>query len=202
MVSYDANGNGEPDDEWYEIEGSGNFTAENENWYQKAKDNGNDINTYRDFQMTYHKPTVEEPANIAEYIYWTNNKGEEGYKFKHAFHRQSYYPLWINDDKITFDGIRLAENGVDESGQGNYFVLYAFKHGYVDNFPNNDDKSSIDIDWAIDKDGNKVNLPGIDFVKIYNGVDQENGWLGEASTEVSRGSDLHLLKKSIDSSKD
>ncbi len=202
MVSYDANGNGEPDDEWYEIVGSGNFTAENENWYQKAIDNGNDVNTYRDFQMTYHKPTVEDPANIADYIYWTNNKGEEGYKFKHSYHRQSYYPLWINDDTITFDGIRLAENGIDESGQGNYYVLYAFKHGYVDNFPNNDDKSAIDIDWAIDKDGNKVNLPGIDFVKVYNGVDQENGWLGEASTEVARGSNLHLLKTSIDSIQD
>ena len=202
MVSYDANGNGKPDDEWYEIVGSGNFTAENENWYQKAIDNGNDVNTYRNFQMTYHKPTVEDPANIADYIYWTNNKGQEGYKFKHSYHRQSYYPLWINDDTITFDGIRLAENGIDESGQGNYYVLYAFKHGYVDNFPNNDDKSAIDIDWAIDKNGNKVNLPGIDFVKVYNGVDQENGWLGEASTEVARGSNLHLLKTSIDSIQD
>lgn len=198
MVSYDANGNGEADDEWYEINGSGNFTAENEKFYQKGLDNDNDMNTYRDFQMTYHKPTVEDPANITDYIYWTNNKGGEGYKFKHHFHRQPYYPLWIKDETITFDGIRLAENGIDESGQGNYFVLYGFNYGYVDNYPNRDDRAAIDIDWAIDKDGNKANLPGIDFVKIYNGVDQENGWLGEASTEVSRGSDLHLLGTDID----
>ena len=198
MVSYDVNGNGEPDDEWYEIKGSGNFTAKNESWYQKAIDNGNDVNTYRDFEMTYHKPTDEAIAPGNDYIYWTNNKGDEGYKTKNAFHRQSYYPLWKSEDKITFDGIRLAENGIDESGQGSYFVLYAFGFGYADNFPSRDDRAAIDIDWAIDKDGNKADLPGIDFVKIYNGVDQENGWLGEASTEVARGSDLHLLGVSID----
>lgn len=216
MVAYDANGNGKPDDdEWYEIAGSGNFTAENEAWYQKAKDNGNDVNTYRNYQMTYHKPKGETPEEIGQieapsseytsinnYIYWENNKGKQGYKEKNIFHKQSYYPLWVNDDTTTFTGIRLAENGIDENAnddEDSFFVLYAFKYGYVDNHPNKSNKAAIDIDWAIDKDGNKVNLPGIDFVKVYNGVDQENGWLGEASTEVDRGSDLHLLKISIDS---
>ena len=202
MVSYDANENGKPDDEWYEIKGSGSFTAKDEAFYQKGIESENDMNTHRDFEMIYHKPKVETPANITNYIYWTNNKGKDGYKFKHSYHKQSYYPLWVKDETIKFKGIRLAENGIDESGEGNYFVLYAFKYGYVDNFPNNDDRSAIDIDWAIDKDGNKANLPGINFVKVYNGVDQENGWLGEASSEVARGSDLHLLGKSIDTIKE
>lgn len=206
MVAYDKNGNGVPDDdEWYEIKGSANFTAENEAWYQMAIDNGNDTRTFRDFEMTYHRPTSEtaeeagEPNNpgsfvtIQNYIRWTNNQGEEGYKVKNVYHSQSYYPAWVTDDQLTYKGIRLAENGIDESGQGNYFVLYAFRYGYTDNFSNNHDNAAIDIDWAIDKDGNKADLPGIDFIKVYNGVDQENGWLGEASTEVSRGEDLHLL---------
>ncbi len=205
MVAYDKNGNGVPDDdEWYEIKGSGNITAENEPWYQMAVDNGNDTRTFRDFEMTYYRPTSEtaeeagEPngpgsfATINNYIRWTNNQGGEGYKVKNVYHSQSYYPAWVTEDQLTYKGIRLAENGIDESGQGNYFVLYAFRYGYVDNYPNNHDNSGIDIDWAIDKDGNKADLPGIDFVKVYNGVDQENGWLGEASTEVSRGEDLHL----------
>ncbi len=206
MVAYDKNGNGVPDDdEWYEIKGSANFTAENEAWYQMAIDNGNDTRTFRDFEMTYHRPTSEtaeeagEPNNpgsfvtIQNYIRWTNNQGEEGYKVKNVYHSQSYYPAWVTDDQLTYKGIRLAENGIDESGQGNYFVLYAFRYGYTDNFSNNHDNAAIDIDWAIDKDGNKADLPGIDFIKVYNGVDQENGWLGEASTEVSRCEDLHLL---------
>ena len=37
-------------------------------------------------------------------------------------------------------------------------------------------------------------LPGVDFVKIYTGVHQVNGWLGECSTEVMGVEDLHLLK--------
>ena len=202
MVSYDANGNGKPDDEWYEIKGSANFTAENEEWYQLAKDNGNDVNTYRDYEMTYHRPKVETTTQLKDYIFWTNNKGKEGYKEKNNFHKQSYYPLWVNDDEITFSGIRLAENGVDESGQGTYFVLKGFKFGYADNHPNKDNGATIDIDWAVDKDGNKANLPGIHFVKIQTGVDQENGWLGENSTEVARGTDLHVKGESIDTLKE
>lgn len=202
MVSYDANGNGKPDDEWYEIKGSANFTAENEDWYQVALDNGNDVNTYRNYEMIYHKPKVETTAPLKDYIFWTNNKGKEGYKEKNNFHKQSYYPLWVNDDKITFSGIRLAENGVDESGQGTYFVVKGFKFGYADNHPNKDNGSTFDIDWAVNKEGAKVNLPGINFVKVYTGVDQENGWIGENSTEVARGTDLHVKGEVIDTIKE
>ena len=189
MVSYDANGNGEPDDEWYEINGSANFTAENEEWYQSALEAENDVNTYRDFELTYYKPTDE--ASNTEYLRWTNNKGEEGYKAK-----RNAYPAWINEDKIIFEGISLAQNGVKS---GAFAQLKSFKYGYADNHANNDVRSTINIDWAIDKDGNKVNLPGINFVKVYTGVDQDNGMLGENSTEVGKASDLHLLDESIDS---
>ena len=110
---------------------------------------------------------------------------------------------------MTFQGIRLAQNALNEGkyvpgiNEGNvYYVLYAFRYGYVDNRPNLDDLSAIDIDWAIDKNGNKVSLPGIDFVKIYNGINQENGWLGECSTEVDQGMDLHMLGYSIDTIKE
>ncbi|MCW3464478.1 hypothetical protein [Chitinophaga nivalis] len=204
MVAYDKNKNGKPDeDEWYEIKGSGNFTAENEPWYSAAVQRKNDTRTIRNYEMSYHRPKTEAasaPAGhigISDYILWTDNQGGQGYKIKNTYHSQSYYPAWMKDNKLTYKGIRLASNGIEESGQGSYFVLYAFRYGYVDNYPNAHDNSGIDIDWAIDKNGNKVNLPGIDFIKVYNGIDQENGWLGEASTEVSRGEDLHLLGTNI-----
>ncbi|MBO9562584.1 MAG: hypothetical protein J7621_07415, partial [Niastella sp.] len=205
MVAYDKNKNGKPDeDEWYEIKGSGNFSADKEPWYATAVSKNIDVRTFRTYEMTYNKPATETPdanppgnVSISNYIRWTDNQGQEGYKIKNTFHAQSYYPGWVADNKITYKGIRLARNGMDESGGGTYFVLYAFNYGYVDNYPNLHDNAGIDIDWAIDKDGNKVNLPGIDFVKIYNGIDQENGWLGEASTEISRGEDLHLLGAKI-----
>lgn len=222
MVAYDKNKNGKPDeDEWCEIKGSGNFSARNEPWYTIAKDNGNNVNVYRDYEMTYYRPAKEEPEIYAEpdnplaftiikdYIRWKDNKNHSGYKIKNVYHKQSYYPGWIKEDKMTFKGIRLAENAVDEgkfnpgiNSGGVYFVLYGYRYGYVDNQPNQGDGSAIDIDWAIDKDGNPANLPGIDFVKVYNGVNQENGWLGETSTEVQRGEDLHMLGVNIDTIKD
>ena len=221
MVGYDKNKNGKPDDdEWYEIKGSGNFSAKDEPWYTIAKKNGNDVNVYRDYEMTYYRPAKEEPEIYAEpdnplsftiikdYIRWKDNKNNSGYKIKNVYHKQSYYPGWIKEDELTFKGIRLAENAVDEGkfnpgiNSGNvYFVLYGYRYGYVDNQLNVGDDSAIDIDWAIDKDGNPANLPGIDFVKVYNGVNQENGWLGEASTEVGRGEDLHTLGKDINTIK-
>ncbi|MET0462581.1 MAG: hypothetical protein ABW007_05490 [Chitinophagaceae bacterium] len=206
MVAYDKNKNGKPDeDEWYEIKGSASYTAEQEPWYNLAVTKGVDVRTFRGYEMTYHRPASEVatggPQNhiaIPDYIRWTDNQGQNGYKIKNTFHSQTYYPAWVTDDKITYKGIRLARNGVDESAGGSYYVLYGFRYGYVDNYPNAHDNSGIDIDWAIDRNGNKVILPGIDFVKVYNGIDQENGWLGEASTEIGRGEDLHVLGKKVD----
>ena len=60
--------------------------------------------------------------------------------------------------------------------------------GYTDNFPNNDPRTQIDIDRAVDKNGKPVRLKGIDFVKVYT----EGGWSGEISTEVSGFTDLNL----------
>lgn len=199
VVSYDKNGNGLPDDEWYEIAGSAYRTAENEAWYPFFAEAGKDVRTIRNYEITYHRPASEEVSN--EYIYWEDNQGNSGYKAKNMFHQQSYFPAWVSEDRLTFSGTRLPENGLDESGVGNYFVLYAFRYGYADNYPNADDESAIDLSWAVDAEGRPVELPGIDFVKVYCGVNQENGWLGECSTEVAGAVDLHVKGISIDTRK-
>jgi hypothetical protein len=46
--------------------------------------------------------------------------------------------------------------------------------GYADNATNDSDASNIDISWAVDKNGKYVKLPGIDFVKVYSAIRQEN----------------------------
>lgn len=196
MVAYDANKNGVPDEnEWYEIAGSSHEDPTTELWYNKAVACGNDVHTYKNYEMTYYRPTSElttsEDRN--QYIRWEDNRGNSGYKVKNNFHNQPYFPQWCNEDKLTFRGTRLPQNGIDESGAGNYFVCYKFIYGYADNEKNDKDESAIDIDWAVDSQGRKVHLPGVDFIRIYTGVNQENGWLGECSTEVAGIEDLHVL---------
>jgi hypothetical protein len=186
MVSIDQNNNGLPDDEWYELAGSE---------YHKPE-------TRHGFQITYTRPAADKmptpddnsPITDTTYILWETGDGEKGYIAKNAYHNQDYYPAWIAEDRLQFSGTRLADNAVDESGgKGSYFVLYAYEWGYVDNHPNSEeDKISFDIGWAVDSLGNPVHLPGVDFIRVYTGVNQQCGWLGETSTELSRAEDLHV----------
>lgn len=204
MVAYDKNKNGVPDeDEWYEIAGSSHEDPTKELWYEMAKKNGNDVNLYRNYEITYFRPEKEPKTaeDMEKYIRWEDNQGHSGYKVKNGYHSQPYFPQWFKGDKLTLKGTCLPQNGIDESGQGNYFVLYKFRYGYADNETNLKDESAIDIDWAVNSKGQKVNLPGVDFIKIYTGVNQENGWLGECSTEVGSVEDLHLLGVEIETRK-
>lgn len=188
LVSHDKNGNGLPDDEWYEIAGSEHSNPR----------------TVKNYKITYYRPDPDkQPVKDAskrwaldvEYIRWTDNRGNSGYKTQNTYHRQSYFPEWIAEDEISFEGTLLPDNAVDESGTGALWVLYAFDWGYADNAPNDSEDSAIDIDWAVDKNGNKVKLPGINFVKVYCAINQEAGWVGETSTEIAGAEDLHLLNK-------
>ena len=176
MVSYDANGNGIADDEWYEIEGSEH----------------NKETTIKNYEITYYKPDAE-PENASEpnYIRWTDNQGEEGYIAKNAFHKQSFYPMW-KGETITFKGTFLESNIYDQSGSGTYWVNPAYDWGYADNWGNNDEKGQIDISWAVNNEGESVDLKGVDFIKVYSANRAAGGWLGEVSTEVSGFKDLNL----------
>ncbi|KMQ66945.1 hypothetical protein ACM46_01280 [Chryseobacterium angstadtii] len=185
MVGYDKNKNGKPDeDEWYEIAGSEYFKN----------------TTTKNYSITYFKPNENKPPvpgselwqTDVEYIKWQDNFGNSGFKTKNTFHAQSYYPLWLSGSSYSLTGTKLKDNFYDQSGTGTYWVGTSYDYGYADNAPNTDEASNIDISWAVDKNGNYVKLPGIDFIKVYTGVNQEAGWLGEVSTEVAGAYDLHL----------
>jgi hypothetical protein len=185
MVSYDTNCNGLPDDEWYELAGSEYYSAD----------------TRHGYQITYYPPdplreVIADDDNSLDdihYIRWEDNCGGTGYIAKNIFHNQDYFPKWLTADRLIFTGSRLADNAEDLSGYGAYYVLYSYPWGYVDNHPNEyADLNSFDISWAVDSDGNPVNLPGVDFIRVYTGVNQYCGWIGETSTELSRAQDLHI----------
>lgn len=198
QVAYDVNQNGQPDEEeWFEIAGSAHHAPKHELWYEQAKQAGNSVETYLDYSITYKKPAKEPTTNEEKenYIFWEDNKGHKGYKVMNQFHPQPYYPQWIEEEQLVFTGTCLPQNGINKgTEQVPYFVLSSFKYGYADNYPNDAAEAGIDIDWAVDKNGKPANLPGVDFIKIYTGVNQENGWLGENSTEVCGVTDLNLTK--------
>lgn len=173
LVSKDTNGNGLPDDEWYELAGS----------------EYNSPSTIKNYEITYYRP--ESPKDN---IRWTDNQGGNGEIERNEFNTQdSYYPQWIEEDQITFRGSRLADNAVNEErpDMPEHWVGYCYPWGYADNHPNDTEYTKFKIDWAVDQSGKPVHLDGIDFVKIYTAVNQNCGWSGEISTEIQAVEDLH-----------
>ena len=200
VVGVDMDGDGVPSDadKWYELAGSEYYHPQ----------------TQHDFTITYYRPDESKPYTPSaidphlidsSYIYWTSNDvipdSTSGYISRNDSHFQPYWPLWLqNEESITFSGTKLRNNGLNigEGYKNPYFVEYFFDWGYVDNLPNlgadtihglhND---GFKIDWAVDDKGNHVNLTHIDFIKVYTGVNQYCGWLGEISTEVTGAIDFH-----------
>ncbi len=190
MVSYDANGNGKPDDPWYELAGSEYASPATTHSYR--------ITYYRPDENKTPTPDSNPLVSDTTYVRWTDNQGGQGYVARNVFHNQSYYPQWLDEDELTFEGTLLADNFLDLSGDASNYIQYVYPWGYADNHPNSDDRSCFNIDWAVDASGQRVHLPGAHFFKVYTAVNQYCGWLGETSTELSGASDLHLLDIDID----
>lgn len=195
-VSVDANRNGIADDEWYELAGSA-FGASD---------------TRRNLIITYTRP-----ANDGDNIPWRCSDGTAGeIEFLADQHPYaiSYWPQWVDEKEITFAGTCVANNAKDESGKGEYWDFTPLAWGYVDNLPDmvweldpateqyvmlpNPDNPGFKIDWAVDSEGKPVELARIDFVKVYTGINQQCGWLGETSTEVTGAQDLHVSTVGIE----
>jgi hypothetical protein len=189
MVSQDTNGNGLPDDTWYEISGSCDVDSIGKVVYG--------------YEVTYRQNPMGD-------IPWTDNQGNSGTIDRNHYHTQEYYPLWLPDE-LTFSGTRLPDNmlnlsaEVDQTWSPYYYVLIGFRYGYADNLPNftddadatsyNTEGCGIDISWAVDDQRQPVNLDHIDFVRVYTGLNQkcpQPEWWGETSTEIMGAEDLHL----------
>ena len=168
MVSQDSNGNGKPDDEWFELRGS---------VY-------NHPNTIHNYQLTYSYDAMNA-------VPWSDNQGNKGSVPRNTYHQQEYFPLWLKDrGTLTFSGCRLPDNA---RLNGSVFELPAFDYGYADNKANTDTLGcSMDIGWAVNVNGEAVNLTHIHFIRCYNAMNQVCGSIGETSTEIKGAEDLHL----------
>jgi len=174
MVSQDLNKNGlhDTDEPWFELAGSDYLQAQ----------------TIHNYEITYFRPNPDKQKSN---IVWKDNQGSTGVVTHISFAGQAtMYPLWISGDSLVFKGTRLRSTVVNTNG---IFTMPAFDWGYVDNNANSStvDKTGFKIDWAVDENGNAVDLKYIDFIKVYTAQVQEAGWLGETSTEFAGIVDLH-----------
>lgn len=181
-VMQDVNGNGLPDDEWYELRGS-----------ESGKSG-----TVQDYSITYFRP-----AGPRMNVQWTDCFGEQGYiDYLSAFHRQDYYyPAWIDADSYTLRGTRLESRTSQDPATG-MWDNWLFDWGYSDNM-GSDNLGGDAIDGAGQRNGflienamypdlSGINLQYIDFIKVQTGVNAKAGWLGENSTEVFGFIDLSI----------
>lgn len=175
MVSTDANGNGVPDDEWYELSGSADVDSVGKVVY--------------DYEITY---TYSPMVSVA----WRDNRGQSGVVARNAWHTQEYFPLWLaHEGEITFRGTLLPSNVYK---MGNYTVQRFLRYGYVDNCPNEtngrmNEECCFNLDWAVDANRKPVKLEKVDFVRVYSAMNQHDVALGETSTEFAGAVDLHPM---------
>ena len=170
-VMQDVNGNGLPDDEWYELRGS------------------EDDKAVVQYAVTYFRP-----QGVRLPVMWLDSRGSSGsIDYIADIHPQeSYYPAWIQEDSYTLYGTCLpAANYQEASG---LWVNPPFGWGYADNYGSDvvasgDDngtgqRNGFSISRAVYPDRTPVKLKYIDFIKVQTGVNSKSGHLGELSTEV------------------
>ncbi len=184
-VMKDENNNGLADDQWYLLAGSDYYLDQSE----------------VDYSVTYYNPHEASATDIL----WIDNHQDSGYVYKNSFHQQSYYPQAslfpnINPDSYTLSGQRL-EGNIDISNPS-MVKSYERYFGFADNrmrgnqpynIPDNpytlelenSGGDAMDISWARDENGNRIELDKIDFIKITNAINATAGGLGEISTEIS-----------------
>jgi hypothetical protein len=185
-VMQDENQNGQADDTWFLLAGSDYYFSQ----------------SHVAYQITYQNPGTDSTANIP----WNDNYGNTGFIVHNSFHTQAYYPASdsfpnISSQDYTLNGL-LIQPRINTQNE-TFVTTQRYPFGFADNTPRNLSNSSLnpnnpytpeleglggdsfDISWAVDTDGNFVDLQAVDFIKIQTAVNTSAGWLGELSAEVS-----------------
>ncbi|MBN1986884.1 MAG: T9SS type A sorting domain-containing protein [Prolixibacteraceae bacterium] len=192
-VMKDKNQNGLPDDTWYEIKGSQHFHS----------------GSVENYQVTYFKTETRD-------VYWKDNRENTGTIKANSYNTQEYYPAAVNfpdypQDSVVFEGTLLAP-AIDSSNPAQ-LVTEPFDFGYADvravkqgvdlSIPDNPYSDEVegaggnpvDISWAVDSEGNYVDLDAVHFIKVATANLASIGWLGEISTDVAYVADVEKNKE-------
>lgn len=181
-VMQDVNGNGLPDDEWYELKGCE---------YDNA-------GASRRFAVTYFRP-----GGPGQPIDWSDSNGNSGtIDYLPEFHDQpSYYPAWIKSSSYTLRGGRIPSNNIFDQSIGKW-INRPYAWGYADNIGSDNlgpvaellQATGFSLKNAVYPDGSPVVLEYIDFVKVQVAVLAKSGTLGEVSSEVCGFIDYTMMQ--------
>ncbi|MDR3147351.1 MAG: hypothetical protein LBU00_03115 [Treponema sp.] len=172
-VQEDANGNGIPDEMWYEVPGSDDTHS---HWKEAiARRYG-----VKYFRVAEGSSTPNEYGQTIHTIGWVDSRGRAGILPGGWPHEWG-----VSGDWVTYTGTLLRSDIVKKSDDSSDFTLGAGGFwGYVDAY--NGDKQYVDCAAANAKkaDGTSAGLTTIRFVKVQTGIFRYESAFGEMSTEI------------------
>ena len=163
-------------------------------WYTLAGSDHYSNHAYWDYTITYTKSTGTSTVyggasgTAAD---WTDSMGYSGTSY--LYPNKDLYPLfpWTeeNDTSITVTGTLLGGEGTTRE---EIFDVATPKWGYADTcykglnpYTGGEGGEVFDLDWAVDKNGQPVQLDWVKYVKVQTASNVDGGSIGEKSTEVS-----------------
>lgn len=174
-VSQDDNGDGLPNDQWFELAGS---------------EYGTD-NHATEYAITYFRPEKKKSA-----VGWRDSNNDTGYiPYMSYWNPSAYYwqPWQMGSTEMTFFGSRLRDRSTYENGISD---IPPYDWGYADNLGDlfNGPAGKMGyykITNARTWDGKPANLEYVDFIKVQTAQTGSTPNLGEISTEVYYIGDCH-----------
>jgi hypothetical protein len=178
-VQDDENGNGVPDEMWYELTGSADDNAVYRNYITRRY-------AIKHFAYDGSTKTNEYGQPIGK-TFWTDSKGRSGAMIT------GWPDEWGVDRAaagvwVMYTGTILADGGkVTYSSAG----LGEGTLGYVDVYNAKERQTmTVDKSKAVRVDGSKVQINNIRFIKVQTGVFSYGGPFGDVSTEIVRATGI------------
>lgn len=187
-------------------------SKDGETWYELAGSEYYDANTIHNFAVTYENPDTSFANSVN--IPWKDNLGNSGIISGNGQHSQSYYPNpdiygayqkgagkneSYTNDSVSFSGTKIANSANPTFGYADNHAAGDYSNSpeanpkgntaanpYIENHYSVYNADGFDIAWAVDSDGNPVELDSISYIKVYNPILYAGGLTGEKSPEILR----------------
>jgi uncharacterized protein YjdB len=169
------------------------ISQDGKTWYALAGSEHFEDATKWNYSVTYHNTGDTK-------VTYTDSDGESGRVSSitaASYPDQGIYDkVTIPQDNLTLSGILLSKQRTASTSNGistsfgyvdalNGSVTNISSNPYLKDPANNCKDGQFDISWAVDKNGQPVNLDWIQYVKVQTAVFIDGGVFGEKSTEIN-----------------